>query len=344
MRGLLLTLLVGGLLTCVSADAATAPSTPAADPVRRALDDATKLYKAGQYEAAAKIYQDAIKTTQNQVGPMANLNRAVLYDNLGTTLFAAKKYAEADAAYQQSLELHKKMLKAHASVVANTLQHYGALLRKTGRAADADAYLNQADFLLVGDISGQNPVTDVKSEPRTMTSSAIPATGAAPSSDANKPTTRVLNVIVMTTADKSILDNPLTMQKPVYRNEPYYEGGVVGPNGTVVRKTRQVLDHYETVPVADGSPTLSYVNGVAGLQRAYGLSASTVKTMCDAINSGGSAVELANNWLMLTDESLDSMYWHSGCDVDIARTPEGNYVLTTKDGRGHCMAKRVAIK
>jgi hypothetical protein len=218
------------------------------------------------------------------------------------------------------------------------------LLRKTGRAADADAYENQADFLMVGNISGRNPITDVVTDSKTFSASVPSAANVAAPVETAKPTTRVLNVIVMSASDKSILDNPLTMQKPVYRNEPYYAGGVVDNNGVVVRKTRQVLDHYETVPVSEGASSLSYVNSVAGLQSSYGLSSSTVKAMCDAINSGGSALELGNNWLMLTDESLDSMYWHGGTDVDIAKTPEGNYILTTKDGLGHCTAKRVAIK
>jgi tetratricopeptide (TPR) repeat protein len=344
-----------GCLQAIPSIAAEAPistAQAAVDPVHKAVEQANKAYAAAKYDDAAKIYIDALKATEKAVGPMAQLNRAILYSNLGTVYFAQKKFAESEQSYKYALDIQKQLLKGHAAVVADTMQHYSALLRRTGKAAEADRWQTQAEYLLVGNLSGRDRLVEpaqVETPHHAESTFSSPAARVASDVPAGASTT-VSNVVAMTTGDKSLLDNPLTVQKPVYRTEEYWEGGgaTLGGFGAMmvggVKKTRQVLDHYESVPVEDAKSSLSYTSAVADFERSYNLSASNVKTICDAINSGGSAMELGNGWLVVTDEPVDLNVWRNGQSVSLSKSPEGSWVVSTKDGKSQVHAKRIAAK
>jgi tetratricopeptide (TPR) repeat protein len=346
IRSIWLALLVSASCGWIPAIAVEMPKAkPAAvDPVHKAVEDAHKFYAAAKYNEAAKVYLDTIKLTDKAVGPMAQLNRAILYSNLGTVYFAQKKFPEAEQAYKTSIDIHKALLKGHAAVVADTLQHYSALLQRTNRAQEADRWRNQADFLLEANISGNSTIVDPPAWTEPANTGSF-TSGAAAKPDA--PTSSIVRLVQMNASDRALLDNPTTVEKPVYRSEEYYEGGGGYAFGGLIvgqKKTRQVLDHYETVPLADSKAGLSYPTQIADLERTYRLSNSGVRSLIDAVNSGGTAIELGNDWLVVADETLDPSVWYGGLKVEIQKTPEGNYTIATADGKAHQTVKRLAIR
>ena len=57
------------------------------------------------------------------------------------------RYAEAEPQYQQSLAILEKALGSVHPSVAQSLENYAALLRKTGRTAEADKMTARAEVI-----------------------------------------------------------------------------------------------------------------------------------------------------------------------------------------------------
>lgn len=319
------------------------------------VDKGNKAYAAQKYDLAEASYKSALNIFNGQQGVLALLNRAAIYSNLGTVYFAQKKFPEAEAAYKQSIDLQEKLLVGHHAVVSDTLLHYSALLRRMNRMDEAGRVETQAEMLKVDSLSGKDydfkfERGDQWSAKAAQSSPSFSIDTAARPDDASPkaPTFRVNRIVKMSQQDRSLMDNPTTTERPVYRDEVSYEGGIIDPaTATVVGATvkhRQVLDHYEKVAISSAQD-LSYVSPVADLQTRYQLSQSKVREVLDAINSGGSAVELSNGWLMVTNEDLNSTHWYSGLEVSTGtrNTESATYMVRTADKRYEFVAKRIAV-
>jgi tetratricopeptide (TPR) repeat protein len=336
------------------AASAKAPVLNSDDLLKAAVDAGNKAYAQQNYDLAEKSFRSALSITQKNEGVLALLNRAMIYSNLGTVYFAQKKLPEAEVEYNHAIDLQEKLLASHHAVVADTLHHYSALLRKMNKADEADRVETQAEVLKVSSLSGKDadfkfdhgePLQS-KAEP-TAIPTFIGTSAKAPESN-SAPTFSINRIIKMSSQDLSILNNPTTTQQPVYREETYWEGGGIDPiSGIIVgatQKTRQVLDHYENVKISSPND-LSYVSAVADLERRYSLSQSKVRELLDAINSGGAAVELANGWLLVTNEDLNPNHWFNGMKVSTAIRPTetATYVLKTADDKHQFVGKRVSV-
>jgi tetratricopeptide (TPR) repeat protein len=342
--------------TAAPARKAAGASVSTDDLLKSMVDAGNKAYAEKKYDQAETSFKNALKLTERNEGVLSLINRAMLYSNLGTTYFAQKKFAEAEAEYKSAIDLQEKLLSSHHAVVADTLQHYAALLRRMNRTEEADRIGTHAEMLKVSSLTGKD--SDFRFEkaeapvaPANPASSPSFNIDVGQSTTTNAPNSQLFSInriVQMTPQDKSLLENPTTMEQPVYRAEKYWEGGMWDPfSGRMVggeEKTRQVLDHYEKVSISSAKD-LSYVAAVADLERRYQLSQSSIKQLLDAINSGGSAVEMSNGWLMVTNEDLSPNYWFAGTKVQSGSRPteSATYTIRTDDGKREFVGRRVSV-
>ena len=81
---------------------------------------------------------------------------ATCLNNLGLLALLRGKFRQADLHFRRSLKILEKSLGPDHSSVALTLENYAALMRKTGRDAEADAFEARAR-----DIEAAHPPDDV---------------------------------------------------------------------------------------------------------------------------------------------------------------------------------------
>lgn len=171
-KTILTTLLAVALCVPVQTNAAPPQATfakPAADwnaTFQNTVSKATQAYKAGNFSDAEASYKTAWHIIEKKDDLLSLLNKATLLSNLGAVFQSEKKWDDAEFVYQKSLELQDKLLAAHHKSAAGTLSAYATLLRKRGRAAEADEAEGKASVLKATQISTQprfvlsTPATD----------------------------------------------------------------------------------------------------------------------------------------------------------------------------------------
>jgi tetratricopeptide (TPR) repeat protein len=334
-----------GIMMCATISGAAAQT----DSFTQKVNEATKYYGAGDYAQAEAGYKAAWAMIEKKEDALSLLNKTMILSNLGTIYMAQKKYADAESSYKRSLDLQEMLLKEHHSMTAQTMKSYASLMRKTNRADEAEKLEGKADLLVKGPNSASFSAPVV---PPALTAgdggsaSGRAATGSA-DTKTNKTYNRIDRIVRVTDSDKSQLQNPTTTQKPVYKTEEYTETGVT-PQGfpISVKKTREVLDHYETVNLSDES-NLSYVQQINDLSTRYRLSDTVKKDAVASLTRGGSLFETENGWLFQTNDDLNTRIWNTGQRISLTPRYESGasvYVITAEDGQHEFVANRIAVK
>ena len=106
--------------------------------VASSLNDLAGLYKSqGRYAEAEPVYKRALAISEKTLGPDDSGTAEVL-NNLAELYRAQGRYAEAEPLYKRALMIREKALGPdQPEVVAQSLETYAALLRQTGRKAEA---------------------------------------------------------------------------------------------------------------------------------------------------------------------------------------------------------------
>ena len=95
----------------------------------------TTAYQRGDYREAIKQYEEALKEAE-KFGE-ADLRYATTLNNLAYSYDAQRRYTEAEPLYRRALEIRRKTLDPWHPKLAESLENYAALLRDTGRSAEA---------------------------------------------------------------------------------------------------------------------------------------------------------------------------------------------------------------
>ena len=98
-------------------------------------DGGIKAFQQGKHAEAEKFFQAAVKEAE-QFGPQDSRLPQSL-NNLAALYYKQGQYARAEPVYKRSLGTREKALGPEHPDVAQSLQSYAALLRKTNRATEA---------------------------------------------------------------------------------------------------------------------------------------------------------------------------------------------------------------
>src|SRR5262245_14738629 len=110
---------------------------PAIPDTSATLGDLAKRFQTkGRYELAEKYYRQALTIAENGWGA-DHLFIVPHLDKVATYLMSREKYTDAEPLLQRSLAIKEKVLTQTHPDVADALEKYAELLRKTGRDTEA---------------------------------------------------------------------------------------------------------------------------------------------------------------------------------------------------------------
>ena len=99
--------------------------------------EATDLYRAGQYDRAVVVAKKALEVAEKDVGPN-HPDVAQSLNNLAALYRAQGQYAQAEPLYRRSLAIWERALGPDHPDVATSLENLAALYRATQRIAEAE--------------------------------------------------------------------------------------------------------------------------------------------------------------------------------------------------------------
>jgi tetratricopeptide (TPR) repeat protein len=85
-----------------------------------------------------------------------------ILNNLGQLYFSQRRYEEAESSYRRALEIREKSLGPNHPDLAQTLNGYAALLKKTKRKAEAEALLTRANEIAKRSDRSANRTVDIR--------------------------------------------------------------------------------------------------------------------------------------------------------------------------------------
>ena len=100
-------------------------------------EEVLKLYRAGKYERAVIVAQEAYKVAENSVGP-DHPDVATSLNNLAGLYRTQGNYAKAEPLYKRSLSIREKALGSDHPDVATSLNNLAALYDTQGNYAKAE--------------------------------------------------------------------------------------------------------------------------------------------------------------------------------------------------------------
>ena len=98
--------------------------------------EALRLYRAGKYERAIIVAQEALKVAEDNVGPN-HIDVATSLNNLAGLYDTQGNYAKAEPLYKRALSIDEKALGPDHPSVATTLDNLAGLYRSTNRSEEA---------------------------------------------------------------------------------------------------------------------------------------------------------------------------------------------------------------
>jgi tetratricopeptide (TPR) repeat protein len=106
-------------------------------------ETASYLRDRGSYHEAEPLYQQAISTRRQQLGP-EHPDVASSLNGLGRLYYNQGKYIEAEPFYQRALAIYEQQLGLEHLNVANTLSNLGSLYNDQGKYIEAELLLQRA--------------------------------------------------------------------------------------------------------------------------------------------------------------------------------------------------------
>ena len=115
------------------------------------------LEQRGEYDPAAKLLQESVRLESLKGGDTADL--AASRNELASVYFYAGRYADAEAGFQQVLEMHRKLFGDRHPLVADDLLNLGAVQFDLGYYTKAEAFDRQGLALNLAYYGPDHPQT-----------------------------------------------------------------------------------------------------------------------------------------------------------------------------------------
>ena len=106
-------------------------------------EEVRRLYRAGEYERAIIVAQEALKLAEDNVGS-DHPDVATSLNNLASLYETQGHYAKAEPLYKRSLAINEKALGPNHPSVATTLNNLAELYRSTNRSKEAKELAERA--------------------------------------------------------------------------------------------------------------------------------------------------------------------------------------------------------
>ncbi len=102
------------------------------------MDSAREACRQGKYDRAEQVLRVALREAERMVGQDGQARLATSLNSLADVYSIRGRFVEAEPLYSRALAVFQRSLGSSHEKVADCLSSYATLLRKTGRAAEAD--------------------------------------------------------------------------------------------------------------------------------------------------------------------------------------------------------------
>ena len=207
-----------------------------------------RAFQSGRFADAEAAFKQALAGADS-LGSQADLAKAIAFTNLGATYMAQDKLAEAEQAYKQSLTLKEKALGKNHALVADSLNHYAACLRRQKRNEEAEAAQLRAELIQMQNLAAV-PAASLQST--TSTHSSSPA--SEPQSERLAKTsylqTAISRIVQQTLNDKEKMWNPETSEAISWKSDRISGARIASGEATYdfIKDMRYFEDRYRLTP------------------------------------------------------------------------------------------------
>ena len=292
---------------------------------RALTEQGQKAYRRGAFAQAEADFKQALRAADGLGGSQTQMAKGITYTNLGATYLAQDKLSEAEEAYKQSVSIKEGTYGKNHPLVADSLSHYAACLRRQKRSQEAEQTQVRAEMIQIASAPGgstpepqpQNPAVPASTNP------LAPAM-EAPSSFTDTSQTplraRINKLIFQSERDKEKLWNPDSLESASYK-------------GSKLTGAR----------ISGGDAPLDFINDFRYLEVRYRIPPSVAERALKAVYEGGCLVELDNDWLLMSSRELKARSWHHGMQVELtARYVNGESIYTVHNGQSEFVATVIA--